>query len=84
MVPPGQPDEPIVPLAVVARIDQLGWSADRYRLQAWDERRALISYDTVFEPYVLLSLRASLRQSTDTYVTTHAVGHGGTQDDLGT
>lgn len=55
-LPPWRPDEPLIPAVVVARLDQIGWTADAYRLESFSRRHALITYRTVFEPHVILSL----------------------------
>lgn len=39
-----------------ARLDKLGWDPATYRLLGRTDREALIQYDTVFEPYVILDL----------------------------
>lgn len=49
--------EPVTPLAVVGRLSELGWSAGTYELVEHSRNHAVLKYDTVFEPYVLLDLR---------------------------
>jgi hypothetical protein len=55
-LPPWQPAEPLVPAVIAARLDQIGWTADRYRLESFSRHHALITYRTVFEPHLILSL----------------------------
>lgn len=51
------PDEPIVPAVIVARLDQLGWTADTYRLESFNPRRALVRVRaTAAEPYRIIDL----------------------------
>lgn len=52
---PPESGEPIVQ-AVIARLDQLGWSAGTYELIEHTRKHALIKYRTKFEPYVLILL----------------------------
>jgi hypothetical protein len=53
---PWRPDEPLVSAAIVARLDQIGWTADAYTLESFSRHHALITYKTVYEPHVILSL----------------------------
>lgn len=41
------------PDKVVARLDQLGWSPERYKLLAYSHRHALLEYGSVFGALLL-------------------------------
>lgn len=55
-LPQWQPNEPFVTAVIVARLDQIGWTADAYTLESFSRHHALITYKTVYEPHVILSL----------------------------
>lgn len=50
--------EPVTPAAVVARLDELGWSPGTYKLVEHTRNHALVSYKSVYpDRFVLLDLR---------------------------
>lgn len=48
------PNEPVYPATVVARLDQVGWTAGTYRLVASTRRHALVTYTSVHPERVAL------------------------------